>query len=166
MINTNHRILRYQITKEKILIYKKSKTEVRISYIIWSIIFVLFTFVALGFSEEPFFLSLTLIPLAAILYITINKNKKIVFDIVNKQVIVEQSFSKLTYNGNEIYNFEKVNSITSSDFYIMLLKKDKYGQGIKLTPQVVSIKKDGNTYIQEFESKILPSILKIIEHEI
>jgi hypothetical protein len=156
-------MMRYSVTKEKVEIYLFAKPPVRMRMVTWGIIFVIILVMAITTTQASGFLYfLALLSLCALLFAYFQSRQKAVFDLVNRKATVPKFLPSSTFDGNEIYGFQKVVTVGKSDYYVMLLKKDTHGQGYRVMPRYGGLFKDRNKNIEEFEGKILPVIKQII----
>lgn len=98
-----------------------------------------------------------LIPIAsvALFFAVLKCTKKIIFNLVSKQVIIKDLIFKKIIEKDEILCFQRVNSTSYGDWYGIVLKKDKYGTPIKISfpPKLTTnIKK----HADDFEKETLP----------
>lgn len=155
--------MQYAVTNEKVEIYVFAKTPLRFRMVLWGIVFAIALVMALTMPATAALLYLfSFLALCALLYAYFQSRQKAVFDLVNRKAFVPKFLSTRSFDGNQIDSFRKVSAAAKSDYYVMLLKKDKHGPGYQIMPRYGGMFMNRNKDVEEFEEKILPVINQII----
>jgi|GEM_PF-3156818 len=157
-------MMRYSLTDEKVEMEVFAKTPIRFRVIGWIVVLLIVLAMAMTMKESALILYLfCLVPIYALVCAFLQSRQKAVFDLVHKKATVPRFLSMKTFEGKEIDRFQKVIAAGKSDYYVMLLKADKHGQGYRIMPRYGGMFGNRNQNVEEFEAKILPVISKIIE---
>lgn len=155
--------MKYVITHDRVEIDLFARSKMNLRIVAWLVILGISLAMALTMPQAALLLYLfALLSLCAALYAYFQSRQKAVFDLTNKRVTVPKFLSTRTFEGSQIDRFEKVTAPGKSDYYVMLLKEDRHGQGYRLMPRYGGLFANQNKNAEEFEARILPVINQIL----